>query len=108
AEARRLIGPKTDTYQAEGRTVIPGLNETHVHPTGAAQGEVTQPFTQLHSIGQIQDWVRQQVRTTPAGQWIRLPRVDVTRIKERRMPTAADLDAAAGGPPPRVRVQDAQ
>src|SRR5436190_6696199 len=98
-QARGYIGPKTDVYQAAGRTVIPGLNETHVHPTGAAQGEVTHPFMQLRSIGEIQDWVRRQVASTPSDRWIRLPRVDVTRIKERRMPTSADLDAAAGDRP---------
>jgi len=97
--AKAFIGPQTTVYRAEGRTVIPGLNETHVHPTGAAQGEVTQPFKQLHSIGEIQDWVREQAAKTPPGEWIRLPRVDVTRIKERRMPTPAELDAAAGERP---------
>jgi predicted amidohydrolase YtcJ len=97
--AKAFIGPKTEVFQAQGRTVIPGLNETHVHPTGAAQGEISQPFKQLHSIGEIQAWVREQVAKTPPGEWIRLPRVDVTRIKERRIPTAADLDAAAGDRP---------
>src|SRR4051812_25251820 len=98
-DAKKHVGPKTEVYNAADRTVVPGLNETHVHPTGAAQGEVNQPFTQLHSIGEIQDWVRQQVANTPSDKWIRLPRVDVTRIKERRMPTPADLDAAAADRP---------
>src|SRR5262249_12064694 len=97
--AQAFIGPKTEVYRAAGRTVVPGLNETHVHPTGAAQGEVTQPLKQLHSIGKIQDWVREQVAKTAKDEWIRLPRVDVTRIKERRMPTPAELDAAAGDRP---------
>lgn len=95
AGAQALIGDKTEVYRAGGRTVIPGLNETHVHPTGAARGEVDQPFTQLHSIGEIQQWVRGQAAKTPKEAWIRLPRVDVTRIKEGRMPAAADLDEAA-------------
>src|SRR4029079_677668 len=64
AEGRKLVGPKTEVYEAAGRTVIPGINETHVHPTGAAQGEAAQPFTQLHSISEIQDLVRQQVAST--------------------------------------------
>jgi predicted amidohydrolase YtcJ len=98
-QARAYVGPKTDVYQTAGRTVIPGLNETHVHPTGAASGEVNLPFTQLHSIGEIQEWVRKQMAATPADKWIRLPRVDVTRIKERRMPTSADLDFAAADRP---------
>ena len=99
AEMQPLIGPRTVVYHAAGRTVIPGLNETHVHATGAAQIEASQPFRQLHSIGEIQDWVRQQVAKTPPGQWIRLPRVDVTRIRERRLPTPAELDEAAGDRP---------
>lgn len=88
-------GPQTKVYDAQGRTVIPGLNETHVHATGVAQGEAVQPFRQLGSISEIQDWVRQQASQAAAGAWIRLPRVDVTRIRERRLPNRAELDAAA-------------
>ena len=95
AGAKAFIGPKTEVYRAGGRTVIPGLNETHVHALGAATGEAVQPFEQLGSIAEIQAWVRQQAPKTPEGEWIRLPRVDVTRIAERRIPTRADLDAAA-------------
>lgn len=99
AGAKAHIGPKTIVYDAQGRLVVPGLNETHVHAVGVAQGEVTQPFKQLRSIGEIQDWVRLAAKETPAGEWIRLPRVDITRVAERRMPTRAELDAAAGDRP---------
>ncbi len=95
AEIRRRVGPQTRSIDARGRSVIPGLIESHVHATGAARGEANQPFRQLHSIGEIQDWVRQQAKALPAGNWIQLPRVDVTRIRERRIPNRADLDAAA-------------
>src|SRR4029078_4485590 len=64
-QAKALVGPKTEVFKAGGRVVGPGLSETHVHPTGAASGEVNLPFTQLHSIGEIQDWVRKQVAATP-------------------------------------------
>ena len=57
--AKVHIGPKTEVFRANGRTVIPGINETHVHPTGAAQGEVNEPFIQLHSIGEIQSGLKQ-------------------------------------------------
>jgi len=95
AEIRGRIGPQTRTIDARGLSVVPGLIESHVHATGAARGEASQPFRQLHSIGEIQEWVRQQARALPAGNWIQLPRVDVTRIRERRIPNRADLDAAA-------------
>lgn len=95
ADVRKLIGPKTRVIDVQGKTVIPGLYETHVHATGAARGEAQQPFLQLGSIGEIQEWVRAQAAKNPAGTWIQLPRVDVTRIRERRIPTRADLDEAA-------------
>ena len=98
-DIRKRIGPQTRTLDAGGKSVIPGLIESHVHATGAARGEANQPFRQLHSIAEIQDWVRQRAKTLPEGNWIQLPRVDVTRIRERRIPNRADLDAAAPNHP---------
>ncbi|MGH7956818.1 MAG: amidohydrolase family protein [Opitutaceae bacterium] len=95
ADIRKRVGPQTRTLDARGQSVIPGLIESHVHATGAARGEANQPFRQLHSIGEIQDWVRGRAKALPSGNWIQLPRVDVTRIRERRIPNRADLDSAA-------------
>lgn len=99
AEAQKLAGERTQIINADGRCVIPGLIESHVHATGAARGEASQPFVQLGSIAEIQQWVRDQAAQTPADQWIRLPRVDVTRIRERRLPNRADLDQASPNHP---------
>lgn len=94
-QIQQRIGPSTRVIDAGGRCVVPGLIESHVHATGAARGEVVQAFQQLNSIAEIQDWLRRRVRETKPEQWIRLPRVDVTRIRERRLPTRQDLDTAA-------------
>jgi hypothetical protein len=94
-----LAGPETVRYDAAGRTVIPGLNESHVHVVLAATTEALQPFRQLRSIDEIRDWVRQRAAELPEDEWVLLPRIDVTRIRERRLPTRADLDAAAPGRP---------
>lgn len=98
-EVKRLIGPETRVIDAQGKTVIPGLIESHVHATGAARGEAVRAFVQLHSIGDMQDWVRARAKEVAPGSWIQLPRVDVTRIREGRIPTRADLDAAAPNHP---------
>jgi predicted amidohydrolase YtcJ len=95
AAIRAQIGPSTRVIDARGRTVVPGLIETHVHATGAARGEAVREFVQLHSIQEIRDWVRARAKAVPPGTWIQLPRVDVTRIREGRIPTREDLDAAA-------------
>src|SRR4051812_29116930 len=79
ADMRKLAGPRTRTIDARQHTIVPGLIESHVHATGVARGEATVPFRQLHSIGEIQEWVRQRIADLPSGSWIQLPRVDVTR-----------------------------
>ncbi|MBI2948092.1 MAG: amidohydrolase [Verrucomicrobia bacterium] len=95
AEVKKLVGDRTRVIDAHGKTVIPGLIESHVHAIGVARGEVVQPFIQLSSIAEIQQWVREQVRTLPEPDWIQIPRIDLTRLREGRLPTRAELDAAA-------------
>src|SRR4029450_5245085 len=62
AAIRKLAGPGTGVIGPGGRTVVPGFIESHVHATGAARGEVSQVFVQLHSIPEIKDWVRARAK----------------------------------------------
>ncbi|MDQ3347346.1 MAG: amidohydrolase family protein, partial [Acidobacteriota bacterium] len=64
-QVRPLIGGRTRVIDAGGRTVIPGLIDTHVHATGVAAGEAIQPFQALDSIDAIQAWVRTEAARTP-------------------------------------------
>lgn len=93
-EIRRFIGPRTKTIPLSGRTVVPGLIESHVHPLGVIREEHDQPYAELTTVAAIQDWVRRRAAQLPAGAWVRVPRNDITRIAERRHPTPAELDAA--------------
>jgi hypothetical protein len=95
AEVTKLRGDTTRVIDARGKSVVPGLIDSHVHAIGVARGHVVQPFRELSSIGEIQQWVRERAAALPRGKWIQTPRVDVTRIRERRFPTRAELDSAA-------------
>src|SRR5262249_28435922 len=55
AEARTLVGEKTRVLDVRGKTVVPGLIESHVHATGVARAGAVQPFVQLGSIAEIQE-----------------------------------------------------
>ena len=99
AAIRKLAGPNTRVIDAGGRTVVPGFIESHVHATGVARGEVSQPFIQLNSIQEIRDWVRARAKDAGPGGWVQLPRIDVTRIREGRLPNKTDLDEAAPNNP---------
>jgi predicted amidohydrolase YtcJ len=98
-EARTLAGSATRVIDAQGRTVIPGIIDTHVHALGVAAGEVTQPYRNLRSIPELQAWIRAEAARRPRGSWIWPPRTYPPRLRERRFPTRAELDNAAPGHP---------
>lgn len=94
AEIQKLAGDKTKTIDLQGKMVIPGIIETHCHAIGVARSELEQPYQELASIAEVQAWLRRRAKEVPPGRWIRVPRTDITRLKERRHPTPAELDAA--------------
>jgi predicted amidohydrolase YtcJ len=95
SDARAMVGRDTTVVEAAGRTVIPGIIDSHVHGLMAATAEVVNPFRNLGSVAEIQTWVRDQAATTNEGTLLWTPRVFPTRVVERRFPTRAELDQAA-------------
>src|SRR6266545_926224 len=107
-DVRPLIGRGTRVIEGRGRTVLPGLIDTHVHALDVAAAEIAQPYQNLQSIDALQAWIRSAVRSGPStgsarsGQavtWIWTPRIYPTRLRDRRFPTRQELDAAASDRP---------
>jgi predicted amidohydrolase YtcJ len=94
AEMRPYTGQRTKVIPLNGHMVVPGLIESHAHALGVAREEHDQPYAELSSIPEVQAWIRTRAKQVPPGTWIRVPRNDLTRLKERRHPTPAELDAA--------------
>ncbi|HXW04422.1 MAG TPA: amidohydrolase [Vicinamibacterales bacterium] len=92
---RAHVGTTTRVIEARGRTVIPGIIDTHVHALGVAEAEAVQPFRNLRSIEALQAWIRDAAARGARDAWIWTPRVFPTRLRERRFPTRQELDAAA-------------
>ncbi len=91
----KLRGPKTRVIDADGRTVLPGLYDSHVHPGGVALSEAGDALPLLRSIPEVQEFIRKKAAATPKGQWIVLRYVFPTRLKEARFPTKAELDVVS-------------
>jgi predicted amidohydrolase YtcJ len=91
----RLMGPKTQIIDAHSRTVLPGLYDSHVHPTGAATSELTAPVPVLKSLKDVFEHIKKKAAATPEGDWIVVHYAFPTRLDEGRFPTKAELDAAA-------------
>jgi predicted amidohydrolase YtcJ len=91
-------GPQTKVIDLAGRTVLPGLIDSHLHPLEAGLSEFRRPLPVLDSIPAMQRYIRERMEKTPKGKWIVIPRTFPTRLKELRMPTREDLDVATDHP----------
>ena len=93
-QVQRYKGPETRMIDAHGQTVMPGLQDSHVYSYQASISESNaQP--DLHSIAEALAYIRTQAAQSPSNAWIVVTGLYPTRIKEGRLPTKAELDAAA-------------
>ena len=92
----RLIGTGTEVINLQKRTVIPGVNDGHIHPMGL--GTFRPPFTvsvgkdTVKSIAEIRDVIASAVRAKRPGEWIRGFGWDQGYLAEGRFPSRQDLD----------------
>lgn len=91
----QLAQPETQVIDLAGRMVLPGLIDSHVHATGAAVYEFDHPLPDFETIADVLDYVAARARLLPAGEWIVLQQVFVTRLRDQRFPTRQELDRVA-------------
>ena len=96
SEILALAGAQTEKVDLEGKTVLPGFNDSHVHlahRVGEPPEPLIQEFSNASSIAEIVEVVRQKVAATPPGELVWIPRgPSIQRIAEKRWPTRHDLD----------------
>lgn len=96
-EIRLWTGPRTRVINLGGRTVIPGLIDSHIHATVAGLSWDSElHWERTLSLAEGLRQITAAAKTKPAGTWIVVGGGWVpTQFAERRFPTRADLDAAA-------------
>jgi len=95
ADIAKLAGPQTRNVDAQGRLVIPGLMDSHTHPSGASLYEFDHRMPEMESIADVLAYIKMRAALAPEGQWITTSQIFITRLKEQRYPTRAELDAVA-------------
>ncbi len=86
---------QTKVIELGGRMVLPGLIDSHTHPTGASMTEFDHPIPDFETIQDVLDYIAARARVVPEGEWITLGQVFITRLREQRYPTRAELDRVA-------------
>ncbi len=96
-EVRRLAGKNTRVVDLGGRTVIPGMIDSHIHAIRAALSYTTEVHwfgtaSLAEALGRLREAAR---AATPGGWLIVAGGWTEEQFKERRRPTQAELLAAA-------------
>jgi predicted amidohydrolase YtcJ len=94
-EVIALKGDGTKVVDLEGKFVLPGLIDSHVHPSSASLHEFDHPVPDMESIADVLAYIKSRAETLPAGTWINVRQIFITRLKEQRYPSRAELDAVA-------------
>ncbi|HSZ01115.1 MAG TPA: amidohydrolase [Terriglobales bacterium] len=100
-EILRQRGPETKVIDGNGRTVIPGLNDSHMHPIrGGLNYNMELRWDGVPSLADALRMLKEQAARTPAPQWVRVVGGWTEfQFAERRMPTLDEINAAAPDTP---------
>jgi len=100
-EIMRLRGAKTEVIDLGGRTVMPGLNDSHMHPIrGGLNYNMELRWDGVPSLADALRMLREQAQRTPPPQWVRVVGGWTEfQFVERRMPTLEEINRAAPDTP---------
>jgi len=100
-EVMFLRGEKTEIIDVGGRAVIPGLNDSHMHPIrGGLNYNMELRWDGVPSLADALRMLREQARRTPPPQWVRVVGGWTEfQFAERRMPTLEEINRAAPDTP---------
>ncbi|MEV6024868.1 amidohydrolase [Streptomyces sp. NPDC052036] len=95
------IGAHTKVVDALGRRAVPGLNDAHLHVIRGGLNYVLElRWDGVPTLRQGLAMLREQAARTPKGQWVRVVGGwSAEQFAERRLPTVAELNAAAPDTP---------
>ncbi|MDR0854360.1 MAG: amidohydrolase [Clostridiales Family XIII bacterium] len=92
--ARKFISPETEVFDLEGKTVLPGLMESHTHFSWLSNS-LTEIDGLFKSKENILDQLREKVAKAEKGEWIQGRGWNQDNWDEKVFPTKFDLDEVA-------------
>src|SRR5262249_30026811 len=77
-EVMKTKGPKTQFLDLGGKTVLPGLIDSHVHPNGACMIEFDHTIPEMETIADVLAYVKGRAKALAKGEWIEVRQVFIT------------------------------
>ena len=101
ATVMEKAGSSTRVIDAQGRRLIPGLNDSHTHLIrGGLNYNLELRWDGVRSLADAMAMLRAQVARTPAPQWVRvIGGFTEHQFVEKRLPTLEEINAAAPDTP---------
>jgi predicted amidohydrolase YtcJ len=103
-EIKALAGQHTTVEDLEGRTVLPGFTDPHVHfahKVGKGEDPYEDMFAEATSFEQIRSAIRMKVAQTAPGElvWFSRGASRAENLVEKRWPTRQDIDPVSPNNP---------
>lgn len=97
SEMMKFAGVRTEIIDLAGRTVLPGLIDSHTHPSHSATRlyEINCRSPPVKSVREILKMVAEKAVESGLGRWIRGANYNDIKLEERRHITRWELDKAA-------------
>jgi len=101
SEIMRLAGKRTEVIDLEHKTVLPGIIDSHTHPSLAASlmTEINCRQSAIQNIRDILQMVRRRANEFGPGKWVRGGNFNDSKLSEKRHITRRELDEAAPSNP---------
>ena len=90
--AAHPLAPEAKKVDLQGKRVIPGLIDTHVHFAAYAESKGAVDLSKCKSISEVVAKLKERAASLPPNSWIRGMNFDHTNFLEKRMPKREDLD----------------
>ena len=100
-EVLRSRTPETEVIDLAGHTVIPGLNDSHLHVIrGGLHYNMELRWDGVPSLADALQMLKEQAQRTPAPQWVRVVGGwNEFQFAERRMPTLDEINKVSPDTP---------
>lgn len=97
----KLKSDSTKVIDAKGKTLIPGLNDSHLHLTrGGRFYNAELRWDGVKTLKRALEMLKEQAERTPKGQWVRvIGGWSPYQFEEKRFPTPEEINDATGDVP---------